>query len=109
MKCLPASKLTEAKGVAIHDWHAEILAIRTFNRFLLDECQTLVESLNNEHESILQRHDSKDDVDPTSRRCTRPFKVKEDVKLHMYCSEAPCKFFKLSWMRSSECLDERIV
>ncbi|EGR51617.1 tRNA-specific adenosine deaminase [Trichoderma reesei QM6a] len=90
MKCLPASKLTEAKGVAIHDWHAEILAIRTFNRFLLDECQTLVESLNNEHESILQRHDSKDDVDPTSRRCTRPFKVKEDVKLHMYCSEAPC-------------------
>ncbi|KAK1256003.1 hypothetical protein MKX07_008262 [Trichoderma sp. CBMAI-0711] len=59
MKCLPASKLTEAKGVAIHDWHAEILAIRTFNRFLLDECQTLVE-------------------------------MKEDVKLHMYCSEAPC-------------------
>ncbi|OTA05338.1 tRNA-specific adenosine deaminase [Trichoderma parareesei] len=89
MKCLPASKLTEAKGVAIHDWHAEILAIRTFNRFLLDECQTLVESMNNEHESILQRNDSRN-VDPTSRQYTRPFKVKEDVKLHMYCSEAPC-------------------
>ncbi|KAL6880971.1 tRNA-specific adenosine deaminase [Trichoderma novae-zelandiae] len=89
MKCLPASKLAEAKGVAIHDWHAEILAIRTFNRFLLDECQTLTESDGSEHETILQRSDSLD-VETANGRYTRPFKVKEGVKLHMYCSEAPC-------------------
>ncbi|KAL3954924.1 hypothetical protein ACCO45_010487 [Purpureocillium lilacinum] len=43
MKCLPTSKLPEANGNGIHDWHAEILAIRTFNRFLLDECRALSE------------------------------------------------------------------
>ncbi|PTB70540.1 hypothetical protein BBK36DRAFT_1108142 [Trichoderma citrinoviride] len=89
MKCLPASKLPEAKGVAIHDWHAEVLAIRTFNRFLLDECQTLVDGNCDEHETILQRDDTRH-VDAEIGRYTRPFKVKEDVKLHMYCSEAPC-------------------
>ncbi|KAH0497133.1 hypothetical protein TgHK011_004463 [Trichoderma gracile] len=90
MKCLPAAKLAEAKGVAIHDWHAEVLAIRTFNRFLLDECQTLVESKSHEHESILQRDDSRP-IDPQSGGgYTRHFKVRKDVKLHMYCSEAPC-------------------
>ncbi|KAJ4321078.1 hypothetical protein N0V84_005547 [Fusarium piperis] len=43
MKCLPASKVAESNGVGIHDWHAEILAIRTFNRFLLDECKKLLD------------------------------------------------------------------
>ncbi|KAL6883831.1 tRNA-specific adenosine deaminase [Trichoderma longibrachiatum] len=89
MKCLPASKLAEAKGVAIHDWHAEVLAIRTFNRFMLDECQTLIESNCHEHESILQRGHPWG-LDAEDGRFTRPFVVKEGVKLHMYCSEAPC-------------------
>ncbi|TFB03464.1 hypothetical protein CCMA1212_004703 [Trichoderma ghanense] len=89
MKCLPASKLAEAKGVAIHDWHAEVLAIRTFNRFLLDECQTLTEGNSHEHESILQSSHCQI-IDTETGRSRRPFKVREDVKLHMYCSEAPC-------------------
>ncbi|UKZ74065.1 hypothetical protein TrVFT333_001720 [Trichoderma virens FT-333] len=89
MKCLPASKLGDAKGVAIHDWHAEVLAIRTFNRFLLDECQSLIDGNRNDPETILQRSDSLD-VDSESGLYARPFGVKHDVKLHMYCSEAPC-------------------
>ncbi|KAL6885965.1 adenosine deaminase/editase [Trichoderma evansii] len=84
MKCLPASKLAEAKGVAIHDWHAEILAIRTLNRFLLDECQSIVDNSHDGSEAILQRNDERNEG------YTRPFRVKNDVKLHMYCSEAPC-------------------
>ena len=43
MKCLPASKLHACNGVGIHDWHAEVLAIRAFNRYLLDECSRLLQ------------------------------------------------------------------
>ena len=38
MKCLPANKLPVAHGNILHDWHAEVIAIRAFNRPLLDEC-----------------------------------------------------------------------
>ncbi|KAL6698396.1 adenosine deaminase/editase [Trichoderma pleuroticola] len=90
MKCLPASKLGDAKGVAIHDWHAEILAIRTFNRYLLDECQSLIDgSPRDDPRAILQQSDSLD-IETESDRYTRPFGVNPGVKLHMYCSEAPC-------------------
>lgn len=87
MKCLPASKLVEAKGVAIHDWHAEVLAIRTLNRYLLDECQSIIDSNHHGSEAILQRSED------GNEEYTTPFRVRDDVKLHMYCSEAPCKLF----------------
>ncbi|OAA42711.1 Adenosine deaminase/editase [Metarhizium rileyi] len=78
MKCLPASKLDETNGNGIHDWHAEVLAMRAFNRFVIDECEALLKA---NHMSILQACDSHDG---------KPFRVRDDVKLHMYCSEAPC-------------------
>lgn len=89
MKCLPASKLAEAKGVAIHDWHAEVLAIRTLNRYLLDECQSIVDSKHDGSGAILQRNEDRHE------EYTTPFRIRDDVKLHMYCSEAPCKLFSL--------------
>ncbi|EFY97072.1 adenosine-deaminase (editase) domain protein [Metarhizium robertsii] len=78
MKCLPASKLHEADGNAIHDWHAEVLAIRAFNRFLIDECNTLQQGKS---ASILQACGSHE---------PKPFRIRDGLKLHMYCSEAPC-------------------
>jgi tRNA-specific adenosine deaminase 1 len=86
MKCLPASKIAQSNGVGIHDWHAEVLAIRAFNRFLVDECQNL---LNGEDESsILQRKRHTPNIYGASLQL---FEIKDDIKLHMYCSEAPCK------------------
>ena len=41
MRCLPHSKLTLAKGNVLHDWHAEVLVIRAFNRWLVDACADL--------------------------------------------------------------------
>ena len=85
MKCLPASKIEESNGVGIHDWHAEILAIRTFNRYLLDECRNLLE--DSFQSDVLRRT-------PAVKACAaqvKPFEIRDDVKLHMYCSEAPCK------------------
>jgi hypothetical protein len=88
MKCLPASKISESNGVGLHDWHAEILAIRTFNRFLLDECYRIL-SLGASSE-ILILDKPGDHASYPSEGLEVPFQIKEDVKLHMYCSEAPC-------------------
>ncbi|CCE33649.1 related to tRNA-specific adenosine deaminase 1 [Claviceps purpurea 20.1] len=80
MKCLPASKLCDANGNAIHDWHAEVLAMRAFNRFLLDEC--MASAQHGQASQVV-------DVVPPGAG-GRPFKIKDNVRLHMYCSEAPC-------------------
>lgn len=87
MKCLPASRLARSNGTILHDWHAEILAIRTFNRYLLDECSRL---LNGGTSDVMEYANSPSTTsDPTA--AVRPFKIKDNIKLHMYCSEAPCK------------------
>jgi len=85
MKCLPTSKLPPAKGNVLHDWHAEILAIRAFNRFLVDECADLVATGLRRAAYLRWREEGE-----KSPADFQPFVVKEDVGIHMYCSEAPC-------------------
>ncbi|OAR02839.1 hypothetical protein LLEC1_07419 [Akanthomyces lecanii] len=80
MKCLPASKIPDCNGVGLHDWHAEILTIRTFNRYILDECNSLLDGGSS---NVVER------TDPSSNG-DRPFRLRHGVKLHMYASEAPC-------------------
>ncbi|KAI5922315.1 adenosine deaminase/editase [Camillea tinctor] len=100
MKCLPAAKLAQAQGNILHDWHAEVLAIRAFNRFVLDECKALADGTIAESEFVRFRtadeiaapsDDSATsaDADPDNWH-GQPFTWREDVLLHMYCSEAPC-------------------
>lgn len=74
-----------ANGSVLHDWHAEIVAFRSINRFLLEECRAL--SLSGIESSDYVRKRRSDEVSPGH---PQPFTVREDVKLHMYCSEAPC-------------------
>lgn len=98
MKCLPSSKLSHAQGNVLHDWHAEILAIRAFNCFVLDECQALTTGSKSASEFIRRRSstemvatpDSVADPDDSAGWHGQPFAWREDVLLHMYCSEAPC-------------------
>ena len=87
MKCLPNSKssLLES-GNVLHDWHAEILAIRAFNHFLLQECHRLA-SCPNYKSPILQRRQARN---MSKARETQPFGIDEGLKIMMYCSEAPC-------------------
>lgn len=106
MKCLPQFKLSSANGTVLHDWHAEVLAIRSLNHFILQECK-----------AVLAAEIKKDDPDPydspyicrqktkngsnddddnndngggTDGNQQQPFVWRENVTLHMYCSEAPC-------------------
>lgn len=90
MKCLPQSKLSLANGNILHDWHAEVVAIRTFNRFLLDECWRISnppsDSHSHSHSAFLHRRPSLD----RSAQEPQPFAIRDNVRIHMYCSEAPC-------------------
>ncbi|KAH7336247.1 adenosine deaminase/editase [Rhexocercosporidium sp. MPI-PUGE-AT-0058] len=85
MKCLPQNKIAQAQGVTLHDWHAEVLAIRSFNRFLLEECHAL--ALSEKISSEYIRFRTQDERTDT---CFQPFALIEGINLHMYCSEAPC-------------------
>lgn len=89
MKCLPQSKVPLANGNVLHDWHAEVLAIRAFNAWLVDECADLArKGMGSEGAWLRWRARAGD----TSRYegGGPPFALKEDVRIHMYCSEAPC-------------------
>ncbi|KFY88218.1 hypothetical protein V500_06500 [Pseudogymnoascus sp. VKM F-4518 (FW-2643)] len=85
MKCLPSNKIPEANGTVLHDWHAEAVALRSINRFLLEECRKI--ALSKDQSSKYVRRRRADEITPSN---FQPFTIKEDVKLHMYCSEAPC-------------------
>ncbi|TVY25543.1 tRNA-specific adenosine deaminase [Lachnellula hyalina] len=85
MKCLPQKSVPQAQGVVLHDWHAEVLAIRSFNRFLLEECNSLALSKKKSSEYVRVR----DEFERTDSQF-QPFALKDGINLHMYCSEAPC-------------------
>lgn len=89
MKCLPASKLPESQGIGLHDWHAEILAIRSFNHFLLQECLLHAQGLA--HSGVLRRRSDEEIAHEDKPWHGQPFSLKDGITLHMYCSEAPCE------------------
>lgn len=88
MKCLPRAKVPQAAGCVLHDWHAEIIALRAFNRFLLEECLLLAQNPGqSEYSALIRLRDTSEISDNDG---FQPFTIREDVKIYMYCSEAPC-------------------
>ena len=93
MKCLPQSKVASAKGCILHDSHAEVLAIRAFNRFLVDECAGLARrGLGSTSQWVRwrQRGQARADFDQGAADLKQPFELQDGVGIHMYCSECPC-------------------
>lgn len=76
-----------ALGTVLHDWHAEIVALRSLNHFLLEECRVL--ALHQTGKSDYIRIRAGDEI---TEKHFQPFALKNDIKLHMYCSEAPCAY-----------------
>lgn len=85
MKCSPASTVALASGNIIHDCHAEVLAIRAFNHFLIQECGRLASSSVYRSPVLQRRGDG-----GMTRPCLQPFAIKQDIRICLYCSEAPC-------------------
>ena len=87
MKCLPGSKpwLLDS-GAVLHDWHAEMLAIRAFNHYLLQECHQLA-SCAEYNSPVLQRRQIHE---MSELQDLQPFSIRRGLRIMMYCSEAPC-------------------
>lgn len=142
MKCLSQDRINSLQGNVIHDSHAEILALRAFNRFLLDQCSALAAGSNHPNTMVntpasadnllewchpLPNPDSAENLHKSRDNLTtglipietlqgealstnqhpelshagstpphgliwqgQPFRIRSGIKIHMYCSEAPC-------------------
>ena len=86
MKCLPLSKISTANGNILHDWHAEVVAIRAFNSFLLGEAFRLLTHPPGESHVLRWRTEAETSM-PGHQQ---PFTIHPELRLLMYCSEAPC-------------------
>ncbi|KAF8428657.1 hypothetical protein EV426DRAFT_280214 [Tirmania nivea] len=89
VKCLPTSKIPLAQGLVLHDSHAEILAIRAFNHFLLHEAHLTLHPPSSQatyHSPYLslRPHTS---LTPTA---PQPFTLNPTLRTHLYTTEAPC-------------------
>ena len=87
MKCLSASKSAVfSKGHVLHDWHAEVVAIRAFNHFLLQEAHDI--AICSDYKSTILRRQTS--VEISQETGLHAFTIHEDLRIMMYCSEAPC-------------------
>jgi tRNA-specific adenosine deaminase 1 len=82
LKCLPSTKVPQANGNVLHDCHAEIVAIRAFNCYLVKECLLLTQGLKVQSDVI--------ELNGSHSNSSARYKLKEGIKIHMYSSEAPC-------------------
>lgn len=101
---MSASHVPRCRGLVLHDCHAEILAIRAFNYWVLRECHgilaeeqnsdlhTNTEAHSGASESLfIRRMDSdKPQGTPNPSIDWPPFQIQPDVRIYMYCTCAPC-------------------
>ena len=112
MRCLPMHKLALAHGSCLHDWHAEIVAIRAFNHFLIEECRRLTNS-ETSHSDVIRFRPFPERTESDHQI----FTVRDNVKIYMFCSEAPCGDATMEltmraqedaspWLSESRCLTD---
>lgn len=87
VKALPNRVRAYSKGTMVQDLHAEILTLRLFNWFLLDECSRLKNNTEDKSRII----ESLDDAN-----CQ--FRMKKDVKLALFITEPPCGDASMSYL-----------
>ena len=77
-KCLPASKVAGGmcRGAVLHDCHAEMLALRGLNWFLLGEMEGVLRGGASRWVEVQANG--------------RPFRLREGVSVHLFSTEAPC-------------------
>ncbi|BCS10378.1 hypothetical protein ALUC_31195A [Aspergillus luchuensis] len=98
-KCLPTAQLASSTGLVLHDWHAEILALRAFNCWLLSEIRALIDH-EHEHQRQQSSSPSTSNSSPFIRRRQQspnknnnnepPFELHPSLKIYLYCTTAPC-------------------
>ncbi|KAJ6144447.1 hypothetical protein N7470_008342 [Penicillium chermesinum] len=97
-KCLSASQIPRCRGLVLHDCHAEILAIRAFNHWLMTECHSILAE-----EAAGETNPATGSPNPSESKFIRkrdhhvtcegqcpPFEMQPNVRIYMYCTCAPC-------------------
>ena len=87
---------TEKYGTRIRDGHAEVLAKRSFQKYLITELTTHSKNNNNDNNKSNHRNENDsfilesitEENEPSHER--QYFRLKSNITLHMYCSSAPC-------------------
>jgi tRNA-specific adenosine deaminase 1 len=101
-KCLPSSIISQCNGQVLHDSHAEVLALRGFNRWLLQELQSMLE-----HPSYVSPYIYRNgDVDQEPGK--RPFRLADDLSIHFFTSEAPCGDASMDLLMQSKAPEDAI-
>ncbi|EXJ95918.1 hypothetical protein A1O1_01043 [Capronia coronata CBS 617.96] len=101
-KCLAASALPSCRGSVLHDCHAEILALRGFNYWLLAELQKLLEKP--EHESSILESAKADGTAPRQMSISTPqapYRLKSTISIYFFTTEAPCGDASMEILMSS--------
>ena len=81
--------MPKCNGQVLHDSHAEVLALRAFNRFLLTEVLAILQIHGPQyHSSFLRFSEHMSGCENTAY--TFPFEIRANISIYMYCSEAPC-------------------
>lgn len=88
-KCLPKSALRSCHGTVLHDCHGEVIALRGFNRWVLNELEHILSnsvyhSPYIETSSVSSQGDLAEDASPLK------YVFKDDVSFHFFSTEAPC-------------------
>ncbi|KAK2789039.1 hypothetical protein FQN52_006406 [Onygenales sp. PD_12] len=100
-KCLSSSQIPQCQGMVLHDSHAEILAIRAFNHWLLEECKSMLDQgpkfqIHNEAQISITQITPEPSEKHVSRYVTwrshsyPPFTLNPNIKIYMYGTCAPC-------------------
>lgn len=81
--------------MVLHDCHAEVLAVRALNYWLINECSTVIQQGHQYVESVSSQINKKTPfvrrrVTTGSHDMSAPFEINPDVKIYMYSTCAPC-------------------
>lgn len=81
--------------MVLHDCHAEVLAVRALNYWLINECSTVIQQEQQNTASELNQINKRTPfvrrrLSTESPSMTPPFEIHPDVKIYMYSTCAPC-------------------
>ncbi|KAK9372284.1 adenosine deaminase/editase [Lipomyces chichibuensis] len=83
VKAMPDNTVATAGGRILHDCHAEILAIRAFNRYLINECQKLDGDESYFSRCVVRNAN-------TESRNFKRFRLGEKCQIYLLATEVPC-------------------
>ncbi|OCT53125.1 tRNA-specific adenosine deaminase [Cladophialophora carrionii] len=91
-KCLPASAMPKCKGLVLHDSHAEVLALRGLNHWLLSEVRAMLQvpAYQSPYLEFCQRQTTLTDEEDSGQLEEPPFKIKDNIAIYFFTTEAPC-------------------